>query len=313
MWSECRSAKHAPGHLATVGLAQRPLEPEAGRRGDGKRHCRFCVHARATRMRVLRARACGIDARDDKVSRRRSGRLSMNRSHFRTVAMKRENIGFKTKNPVSVSETHGEVNLRQTSRPGGRDTSFAPRARASLERSAARRKKKASAIRAAARVVRLRDCVITSARASERRRASSRLSIRHTAGARDAVLVSPPRSRLEGFTNAGGFATFCAFEKRGSWASSDLREDERSGSVRQVREREEKSQSRSQRASSRVKYRTLSTFSAITAGLALATASRPIALKSNEHSCLLACRCVAQYVNPHRHSNPVNPTRLLQL
>ena len=108
MWSECRSAKHAPGHLATVGLAQRPLEPEAGRRGDGKRHCRFCVHARATRMRVLRARACGIDARDDKVSRRRSGRLSMNRSHFRTVAMKRENIGFKTKNPVSVSETHGE-------------------------------------------------------------------------------------------------------------------------------------------------------------------------------------------------------------
>ena len=59
--------------------------------------------------------------------------------------------------------------------------------------------------------------------------------------------------------------------------------------------------------------RTLSTFSAITAGLALATASRPIALKSNEHSCLLACRCVAQYVNPHRHSNPVNPTRLLQL
>jgi hypothetical protein len=99
MWSECRSAKHAPGHLATVGLAQRPLEPEAGRRGDGKRHCRFCVHARATRMRVLRARACGIDARDDKVSRRRSGRLSMNRSHFRTVAMKRENIGFKTKKP----------------------------------------------------------------------------------------------------------------------------------------------------------------------------------------------------------------------
>lgn len=45
----------------------------------------------------------------------------------------------------------------------------------------------------------------------------------------------------------------------------------------------------------------------------MATASRPIALKSNEHSCLLACRCVAQYVNPHRHSNPVNPTRLLQL
>ena len=155
----------------------------------------------------------------------------------------------KQKTPFRFQETHGEVNLRQTSRPGGRDTSFAPRARASLERSAARRKKKASAIRAAARVVRLRDCVITSARASERRRASSRLSIRHTAGARDAVLVSPPRSRLEGFTNAGGFATFCAFEKRRSWAaSSDLREDERSGSVRQVREREEKSRSRSQRA-----------------------------------------------------------------
>ena len=107
MWSECRSAKHAPGHLATVGLAQRPLEPEAGRRGDGKRHCRFCVHARATRMRVLRARACGIDARDDKVSRRRSGRLSMNLSHFRTVAMKRKNIGFKISS-FSVSETHGE-------------------------------------------------------------------------------------------------------------------------------------------------------------------------------------------------------------
>jgi hypothetical protein len=58
---------------------------------------------------------------------------------------------------------------------------------------------------------------------------------------------------------------------------------------------------------------TLSTFSAITAGFALATASRPMALKSNEHSCLLACLCVEQYTNPHRHSNPVNPTRLLQL
>ena len=45
----------------------------------------------------------------------------------------------------------------------------------------------------------------------------------------------------------------------------------------------------------------------------MATASRPIALKSNEHACLLACRCVAQYTKPHRHSNPVNPTRLLQL
>ena len=149
-WSECRSAKHAPGHLATVGLAQRPLEPEAGRRGDGKRHCRFCVHARATRMRVLRARACGIDARDDKVSRRRSGRLSMNRSHFRTVAMKRK---------ISVSKyrvfgfRHARVNLRQTSRPGGRDTSVAGSGLERLRRTFGCEKKKKSrrAIRCAPR------------------------------------------------------------------------------------------------------------------------------------------------------------------
>lgn len=56
-----------------------------------------------------------------------------------------------------------------------------------------------------------------------------------------------------------------------------------------------------------------STLSALTSGFAFATASRPICRKSNTHSCLLACRCVAQYTNPHRHSNPVRPIFLLQL
>ena len=62
----------------------------------------------------------------------------------------------------------------------------------------------------------------------------------------------------------------------------------------------------------RLRPRTFSILSATTFWFALATVSRPIPFQSNAHSCLFACRWVAQKVYSHRHLNPVSPTRLLQ-
>jgi hypothetical protein len=47
--------------------------------------------------------------------------------------------------------------------------------------------------------------------------------------------------------------------------------------------------------------------SPLTTGLARAMASRPAALKSNAHAWRSGCRCT-----PHRHANPVRPTRFRQ-
>ena len=53
-------------------------------------------------------------------------------------------------------------------------------------------------------------------------------------------------------------------------------------------------------------------FSALTTGFALAMASLPIDLKSNEHPWISGYRWVPQNVVPHLHLNPVNPTFFLQ-
>lgn len=53
--------------------------------------------------------------------------------------------------------------------------------------------------------------------------------------------------------------------------------------------------------------------SPLMSGLARAMASRPAALKSKPHACRSGYRCAPQNVPPHRHANPVSPTRFLQL
>lgn len=55
-----------------------------------------------------------------------------------------------------------------------------------------------------------------------------------------------------------------------------------------------------------------SNFSALTTGFARAIASLPTALKSKLQPCCSGYLWVPQKVVPHRHLNPVNPTRLLQ-
>jgi hypothetical protein len=52
--------------------------------------------------------------------------------------------------------------------------------------------------------------------------------------------------------------------------------------------------------------------SPLTMGLARAMASQPAALKSNAHAWRSGYRCTPQKVAPHRHANPVRPTRFRQ-
>ena len=105
--------------------------------------------------------------------------------------MKISRFGFK-------KQKNTRSNLPQTSRPGtlSADTSFP--ASSSLERLASRTQKK----KARSGLDFVTVLFITRARASERRRASSLLSIRHNAGARDAVL----RSHRHAFEATDGFA-----------------------------------------------------------------------------------------------------------
>lgn len=130
-------------HLATLRPSAWRSDRSSPRRGDAAMENAIVVSV-CTRARheceSARARTLTGDL-DDKVSRtrRRSGRLSMNRSHFRTVAMKISRFGFK-------KQKNTRSNLPQTSRPGtlSADTSFP--ASSSLERLASRTQKKKSAI-----------------------------------------------------------------------------------------------------------------------------------------------------------------------
>ena len=203
-------------HLATLRPSAWRSDRSSPRRGDAAMENAIVVSV-CTRARheceSARARTLTGDL-DDKVSRtrRRSGRLSMNRSHFRTVAMKISRFGFK-------KQKNTRSNLPQTSRPGtlSADTSFP--ASSSLERLASRTQKK----KARSGLDFVTVLFITHARASERRRASSRLSIRHNAGARDAVL----RSHRHAFEATDGFANAFVrgvFVRDGAThSSSDLR------------------------------------------------------------------------------------------